>query len=320
MNEWLDSADANKWLRLFGVISLALAFYFLYFQMDDRPSIGWFWLAILLFPTATGFALQLVFDPCKQRSLGDMVWWGIIVFVILSLPLLFFDVETIICIAMAAPFLIVGLIVGVIVARGLIGALNLPQHNKLRVSLVGLPFLLGFMNLQVGVTDDLKTVTNQISIEAPANVVWSHIVNFGSVAETERKWTVSHNILYATRPVRSSLEGNIRTAEWTKGVRYEEHITQFAAPYAMAWNIHFAENFAMDGFDDHISPSSEQFSLLSGYYALSEVDGVTAVTLTTSYQLKTPFNGYVGLWGRLFLGDNHNSILHVLKLRSEAMI
>jgi hypothetical protein len=58
-----------------------------------------------------------------------------------------------------------------------------------------------------------------------------------------------------------------------------------------------------------------------GFYQLSATeDGRTLVRLQTHYTVRSPFNPYLNLWGHLFLNDFQNSVLAVIKSRSEGAI
>lgn len=300
------------WLALVFAAFL-YAFYFLF----RNAGVGTFWLALFVFPYGIGAATQVILDPKIQLSAGMIALKSLGVFTVLALGLVFIKLETIICVLMALPFLMLFSFLGILSARQVLGDRDHDRTTRLKVSMLVLPLLFPVLIPDFATPQRFETVTNSIRIAAPPEDVWAQILEFPAITEQERLWTVSHNILGAPMPVRSYVQGNIRHAIWTGGVAYEEHFTALVPGRKMAWDIVFSPNFTMDGFDKHISPSSEQLRLLSGSYDLAYDGQVTTLTLSTRYRLGTLANPYVALWGQRFLGDNHNSILNVLKLRSE---
>jgi hypothetical protein len=302
--------------RFWLVLVYAALLYVFYFPFRDQ-GVGVFWIALFLFPYGIGAATQVILDPKVQMPTGQVTFKSFIVFTILGLGLTLVQVETIICLLMALPFLILFSFLGILSARQILRDKDSAGTTRLRASVLVVPLLIPVLVPDFTPPQRFETVTNTIRIAAPPEVVWAQIIEFPAIAETERLWTVSHNILGAPMPVRSFVQGNTRYAIWTSGVAYEEQFTDLQPGRKMAWDIVFSENFTMDGFDKHISPSSEQLRLLSGSYDLAYDGQVTTLTLSTRYRLGTLANPYVALWGQRFLGDNHNSILNVLKLRSE---
>lgn len=96
-------------------------------------------------------------------------------------------------------------------------------------------------------------------------------------------------------------------------------ITESLPNQRLAWRFHFNEPESLASFDPHISPTSEMLTVSDGFYALTtEESDKTRLTLETHYQIRSPFNPYLRLWGALFLNDFHNSVLAVIKTRAEA--
>ena len=78
-------------------------------------------------------------------------------------------------------------------------------------------------------------VTSEIIIDAPADVVWGHTVVIPTIQEHERIWTLSHMLLGAPQPVSAEVEGSLRQLKWTKGVRFQEIITERVDGERLAW-------------------------------------------------------------------------------------
>lgn len=303
-------------LRLFGCLLIAGALYVL-FLLIRHGAVGSFWFGMLVFPVLFGFAMQLVYDPTGERSKGAVFVASLVVIGALVAILLFFAVETVICVAIASVIFLPLTFVGIVIARATRLIQSPDVTDVFRVSFVIVPVLAHLFGFQLSLQQGTYTVSTQMRIDAPPEAVWAQIMDFPTVRADERLWTISHNLLGATQPIASYVEGDIRHADWTLGVHYEEHLTEVIPARAMSWDLHFGDDFHMDGFDTHLSPNSEQMRLTHGRYTLQAEAGATQLTLETDYTLRTPLNAYVSLWGERFLQDNHSAVMHVLKLRAE---
>ena len=277
---------------------------------------GAFWFGLFAFPFCIGFATQLMLDPEVKLGYWPNFGRSCIVTGVLAVVVLVFAIEALLCVLMALPIFAAVQAFGVLVARVIFARVEGRGNGAVKSSLLIIPFALAVYKPSLPLGEAQYVVTNEISIEAAPEQIWAQINDFAQVQPSERLWTWSHAVLGAPMAERSFIEGDVRQAIWTQNVAYEEHLTE-RSPTRMAWDIAFADGFRANDMFQRILPNSEQFELLRGRYEL-EFDGVaTTVTLSTEYRLKTAMNGYVALWGKLFLGDNHNSILHILKLRSE---
>jgi len=69
--------------------------------------------------------------------------------------------------------------------------------------------------------------------------------------------------------------------------------------------------------DTHITVGDQFLNVKSGYYYLSEYQGQTYLSLTTSYKMTTKLNWYGKFWANFVLDNFHSSVLHMIKLRNE---
>lgn len=313
MTHW----QRNRLVQFVGLFALAVVLYGAYF-LFERNNDASMWLGLFGFPFALGCAVQTVFDPAGTKNRRDVFGLAIVVILLLCVPLVVMQAETIICIAMALPFALPLVWIGVASARLVLGYTPEVGQRTAQASLLVVPLLFPLLGWVPSLPTTVETQTNEIVIDAPAHVIWDQIQDFPTVQPQERLWTVSHNILNAPAPIRSRIEAGVRPAEWTHEITYDEVITLSDAPYKMRWTIAFEPGITAPEFDPMISPASDQLHLRDGGYDLIQEGDTTRVILHTNYRLTTGFNTYVAAWGRLLLGDNHRAVLHVLKLRAEA--
>jgi len=273
-----------------------------------------------MMPFMVGFAAQALVDPSIQRTASKVWLWSLYVTGSLTILLLLFAIETIICIAMAAPIFLPLQFAGVAVARLMLNPiLDRIEKGRMQASVIAV-MLLGSavpMNLDFPATH--HHVRSTVIIDAPVETVWQHTVEIPEIQADERIWRLSHHILQAPQPVSAGMEGGVRQLRWTKGVRFEEHITAINAPHHLAWRFAFPDRASLHAFDPHISPIGPELYLDHGFYTLTALaHDRTELTLETHYRLKTPLDGYLTMWGRIFLNDFHSAVLHVIKTRAEA--
>lgn len=272
---------------------------------------------LVLYPLALGAATPWLIDPAKTLGFWQINGWAMLLITVLSVALVFLGFETLICVFIGLPLTLPLLMIGTAIGRELTGSKS-PTSTLKSAAATALPAALAFLPVHLPSPAQHITVTNQITIAAPAAKVWSQIIDVPEVTPDEHIPSITHTLLRAPRPVKSYMDGQTRHAIWDGGLAYREDITHMAEPHAMDWTISFPRGYTMPGFDDHISPNSDQLRLTQGRYRLTETAHGTLVSLSTDMILATPLNSYIGAWGKRMLRDNHSSILHFLKHRAEA--
>lgn len=309
--------------RLIG-FGMTLAFaglvYIILFGLSwgSDPS-GSIFIGTFLLPLAIGFATQAIVDPKVQKRYLKLWGYSLIVTAVLSLVLLLIALETVICIVMAAPIFIPFQILGVLLARVILRPLT--DHfdpNKVQASVLAVLAGVALVPFDVEFPASYHHVTTTITINAPVEEVWEQTVEIPDIQPEERIWRLSHHILRAPQPVSAEMVDGVRQLRWSKGVRFEEHITARAEYESLAWDFAFPHQESLIAFDPHISPTGPDLVLDRGFYHLTALDADTTVLeLTTHYRLHTPIDAYLVWWGELFLNDFHASVLHVIKERAE---
>ncbi|MBU2981111.1 hypothetical protein KO498_04715 [Lentibacter algarum] len=308
--------------RLVGALLLlgyAFGAYLCYFASSLFGDGGFFISAVLLFPLLIGLATQTLTDPDQSHTASKNWQRSLIVTAILAVALFIFHIETVICIAMAVPIFLPMQYVGVLLARASLKRTHdWLNRDILRASTLVLPLALPLAGIDITFPETNAQVVSEIVIDASPSVVWANTEEIAEIQDEERISTLSHRFLRAPRPLDAVVTGSVRQLRWTKGVRFQEHITKREENRFLEWKFVFNDKQTLSAFDPHVSPDSRELKLTGGSYRLKELpDGKTRLHLATNYTLRTPFNPYLKLWGSLFLNDFHNSVLHVIKTRSE---
>jgi len=307
----------HRTIRIIGFLGYGLILYALGFLFQAEYFDQGFFVSLVLTPLCLGAMAQTVFDPARQQNHWWIVLYALGLTAVMLAILWLIEVETLICIVVSLPIIIPLEMVGVILARSYLGQNN----TTMNAALFLLPLLALPAERYVTYPQSAGVVISKIIIDAPTDAVWGHTVVIPPIQEHERIWTLSHMLLGAPQPVSAEVEGNLRQLKWTKGVRFQEIITERIKHERLAWNFSFNDPQSLASFDPHISPNSEMLRVANGFYQLSATaDGRTLVQLQTHYTVRSPFNAYLNLWGHLFLNDFQNSVLAVIKSRSEGAI
>lgn len=308
-------------------IGVRLCFAFLYCGSYYALLFGFGWpsnaaatITILtVFPLMYGSAVQMVLDPHNTKKLASVARWASLPIGVLCIGLLIFAFETIICVIIVAPIFIVLMVLGQAIMRSLLKkSLVKASSDRVNVSLLLLPILAVPLFGQINFPQAEMRVTTQMVIQAPADVIWAHTFEIEQIQNHERVWTFSHNILGTPLPIDAIVDGAVRQLRWSSGIRFEEHLTDIEPNHSMAWDFVFNAPQTLIAFDPHVAPQGGIVNMRSGSYVLSKMSGGdTLLTLETMYSVTTPINGYLALWGEVFLQDFHHAVLSVIKMRSE---
>lgn len=274
----------------------------------------------LLLSMGIGSLLTVLFDPQAKLSTSDIVVPALITLLLICLLTVIFFAEGIVCLIMAVPILVPGLLLGVSVTRGTI---RWWQNRRGAMMVVALPLLVLPLEIRMDWPDYHGFVSTEVIIAAPADIVWTNTVEIRDIDPDTLRFTPSHNLMFFPRPLDARLdfhgEGATRFLSWTKGIHFRENITEWEQDRRLGWTFGFNPNSIPAEIDSHLRPDSEASELLRGEYVLEPLpDGRTKLVLTTHYKVSLPWNGYGRWWANRLLSDFHGVVLDVVKRRAEA--
>lgn len=285
-------------------------------RMQESVSISY----IFIVPIILG-AIPVLFSTKEQlKSYWNylLLPWGItLTFFVLSFVSGF---EGMICLVIiVAPFLLLGTL-GAFIFR----LIKLKQEGKQTAlySTLLLPFLFLVYENNFPATDQFHTVKTTIEINSDHSNVWNNIKNVRNIKPTELKTHFVH-LIGIPKPLNGELDqersGGIRSITWEKGIKFQEIIK--------TWNIgkEFTYDIKVDPksippttLDEHVMIGGRYFDVIEGGY---RIDGITPtkslVTLTCKYRVTTNLNFYSKLWADFIISDFNQTILEVIKERSE---
>lgn len=303
--------------RVIGLLIYGFLIYGLGFMLQPIYLEQGYFVSLVISPFCIGAMAQTVFDPGVKADWRAIWGLAILVSIFVAITLAYMTVETSICLIIGAPVVWPLLLVGVFGARHFLAKKN--GGATVKASALILPVLALVAEPYIAYPERWETVRSEITLNAPIAEVWAQTVEISEIQPEERNWTFSHMVLGAPQPISAKVEGNLRDLRWTKGVRFQEIITERVENQRLAWRFSFNDPESLQAFDPHISPESDMLWVATGFYELSLLpDGRTRLVLETHYRLRSPFNSYFSLWGDLFLNDFQTSVLAVIKTRVEA--
>ena len=276
---------------------------------------------MFLVPFAIGFIriyFEVKIDP--QITVGRMItvsWQPIFIFLLTTFVTL---LEGSICILMALPAFMFFASLGGMAA----GYLSRMLRNKGTLTCVAIfPLLMGPVELNFLESSKTYEVENQIEINATPEMIWSQLGNVKQIEDHEIPISIT-TLIGVPSPISAQMSGlsvgSVRTSRWEKGVVFKEVITEWSKGKRMAYDFDIDPDVIPDdSLDKHVKLGGEYFSPLSGKYEIepSQQSGKSILKLSTIVRDDTNFGVYSRFWGELIFSDFHDSLLGLIKNRSE---
>jgi hypothetical protein len=234
-----------------------------------------------------------------------------------------FHLEGLICLIIIGPIFFVLASLGAWFYQ-IIADLLPPRRDKTLVvaAFVLLPFLAISIENHFDNPDDFRRVENTIEINAPAAVVWQHIIRVAPIGAADLGHSVIDDIGFP-RPIEATLTregvGGVRHATFERGVEFIETVDDWQPLKQLSFSI--VPNTATippTTFDEHVIVGGRFFDVLRGTYELRPAGpGRTLLVLHSQQRLSTHLNWYAGLWTSFVMSEIQGRILGVLKQRCE---
>lgn len=273
-----------------------------------------------LLSAGIGSLLTVLVDPRAEKSFGELLTHAMVALLVIAVLTIALFTEGIVCIIMAVPILLPGLVIGIAIA---LVTLRWWQNRYGAFMVVALPLLVLPLEVRMDWPDYQGHVSTEVIIAATPDVVWANTVEIPAIDPAQLPFTPSHDLMFFPRPVEARLDrhgaGATRFLTWTGGVHFRENITEWDQNRRLGWTFGFDPDSIPAEIDSHLRPDSEASELLRGEYVLEPTaDGRTKLVLTTHYRVSLPWNGYGRWWANRLLTDFHSVVLDVVKQRAEA--
>jgi hypothetical protein len=151
------------------------------------------------------------------------------------------------------------------------------------------------------------SVTRQVEINASPAVVWASLVKNNQPVFPHR--ASFFNLLGFPHHLNTTLDtpiiGGCRLATYEKGLVFAETIRQIKPGQSMTVEIQTdPTEISKAIMDEHIVIGGKHIKMKKDEYTLTPLaNGKTLLTLSSHFNINTPFNWYAGIWSGLLMSD-----------------
>lgn len=265
-------------------------------------------------------------DTYLRRTPSEQVYWAEWLFLTWASVLIAMAValavgwEGRICVAFAAPAMLVFAMIGGLIARWMWAAIR--GRAQGRLSAFALPLLVLLVEAHIAPVQEIRTVQTEIMIHAPASVVWDNIKSVRAIGASELPgaWVTR---LGFPKPVEATLShdgvGGVRNAMFTGGLVFTETVNRWEPNSDLRFSIHAnTDAIPPSTLDEHVTIGGAYFDVLEGEYQLENRPDGVLLHLSSHERLSTHFNPYAGVWTDAVMRSIQKQILEVIRVRSES--
>lgn len=268
-------------------------------------------------PVLMGATAGYIYNRPYPRGYGSSALIGFASVFFGGCALLLFALEGALCIGMAMPLLLPIGALGGVMGKAIAEATRRPAVELLGAILV-LPLLAGLESTWIHARANMVLTT--VEINAPAEVVWRHVVDFPELTEAE-PWYFSWGI---ASPKRARIVGHgigaTRYCEFSTGA-FVEPITQWEEPRRLAFDVADQpepmvelspyRNLHPPHLDHYLRSTHGEFHLVP------MADGRTLLEGRTWYKFDMFPQAYWTLWSDFLIHRIHERVLLHVKRISE---
>lgn len=280
--------------------------------------VGQYGLALfILTPLFVGFCATSIYG--YNHSISRITAFGIssVTLGLMTLALLIFAIEGIICIIMAAPIAFILMWLGSIIGHYIISKKPSSTMTTIVVITLSIP-LTSFVESKTE-SENVTPVVTSIKINASQETVWKNVVKFPEL-NTPTEFLFKAGIAY---PINATIEGEgvgaIRYCNFTTG-RFVEPITKWDAPNLLSFDVLESPQPMKElSFWDVDAPHlHDYFVSKKGQFKITKIsDNETLLEGTTWYYNKIKPNFYWNLWSDYIVHKIHDRVLTHIKQTSE---
>jgi hypothetical protein len=272
------------------------------------------WLPLVLGATST---LILAYkNSVPRKELRNNSYWTLLIFCV---GLLAFAWEGIICLAMAAPIGFLFTYLGFLIGHGLSKSkLNNSTPTTIILLMLSVPSLMAFED-NIKTSDDIRSVTTSIEINASPETVWKNVVAFPQLKDPT-EFIFKTGISY---PINATISGQgvgaVRHCNFSTG-SFVEPITVWDEPKLLKFSVDEQPEpmKEISPYDIHPTHLHGYWVSKQGQFKLTALPkGHTLLEGTTWYVNKIKPNIYWTIWGDYIVHKIHHRVLEHIKTQAE---
>ncbi len=277
-NSWLIALISVCAGAVYGIIN-----YFLFRKLEGLMAPSF----LFLVPLVVGLVAALLTPEERPIKAYQNAALSILVIAIITT---LWQYESLFCWVILAPIALLAAAIGAFI----VNMVRYWSKSKARVlfGLVILPAVAFQFENAIPAETIFKTTHTSILIEAPAHAVWQEIKSVSTISASEYRDSWTH-LFGLPRPLAATLSyegvGGMRIAGFSNGLSFYEKVI-----------------------------GGQFVDVISGRYTIEEIsDSKSLLHLTSTQRLSSKLNSYAGFWVNAVMADLQNTILKVIKHRSE---
>jgi uncharacterized membrane protein YhaH (DUF805 family) len=277
------------------------------------------WLFLGL-PFLMGFLAAWLHGLARPRKLRESLAAGYLTLAITAAILLSIAAEGIVCLAMAAPIAICEATAGAWIAHSICRTPpNDGGSSPMAVACLTLPLLILIESLP-SISPTEFAITSQVSINAPPEIVWRHVISFNDLPPPT-EWIFRSGVAY---PQRAEIDGSgvgaLRHCIFSTG-EFTEPIKVWDEPNRLSFDV-IAQPDPLSELSPYRNLRTPHlhgyFNSHRGEFRLCRNEAGTVLFGTTWYSNRMEPQLYWKLWSDLLIHKIHVRVLEQIKREAEA--
>lgn len=275
---------------------------------------------IYLVPVIVGMVTVYIAERRTRRTWAYYIWAPSVANTLFVVGTLLIMVEGWICAIIILPlFAVLGSIGGLIM--GLVSrTTRWPKQTLYSVAV--LPFILGGLEAEAPLPEQINCIERTIVINAPPFQVWAQIHNARDIRPEEVNFAWAYRIGVPV-PIsgisQQTPTGIVRKISMGKGIHFDQVVAEWKENEYVRWTYRFDRNsFPPRALDDHVRIGGQYFDFKDTSYTLRPRGHATELTLRMQYRVSTQFNWYADAVAKVLLGNVEEVLLNFYRHRSES--
>jgi len=188
-------------------------------------------------------------------------------------------------------------------------------------SFAALPLLLGGLEQNLALPQDIRSVERVRTISASPEAVWTHLTVAKDIRSDEigTAWMYRIGVPLPLSAVTVLADGTqVRHIMMGKGIRFDQIAADWQPNRRVRWTYRFAnDSFPSGALDDHVRIGGRYFDVIDTEYVLRKVNAGTELRVTMRYRVSTAFNWYTQPIAEFLVGNFEEAALRFYAIRAE---
>ena len=188
-------------------------------------------------------------------------------------------------------------------------------------SFAALPLLLGGLEQNLALPQDIRSVERVRTISASPEAIWTYLAVAKDIRSDEigTAWMYRIGVPLPLSAVTVLADGTqVRHIMMGKGIRFDQIAADWQPNRRVRWTYRFAnDSFPPGALDDHVRIGGRYFDVIDTEYVLRKVNAGTELRVTMRYRVSTAFNWYTQPIAEFLVGNFEEAALRFYAIRAE---